>query len=58
MPGHIVTEKYTVTISGKPKGQYWLAIQLFDIKAKKPVEIGLSEDLKLDHYFFIKKLTF
>jgi hypothetical protein len=58
MPGVVSTEKYTVTLSGKPKGEYSLAIQLFDTKWKTPVEIGLSEDLKLKQYFIIKKLTF
>jgi hypothetical protein len=58
MPGNTSTEKYTVTLSGKPKGEYWLAIQLFDTKSEKPVEIGLTENLKNNGYFLIKKLTF
>jgi len=56
MPGRISTEKYTVTLSGKPKGEYWLAIQLFDTKSGKPVEIGLTEELKNNGYFLIQKL--
>ena len=58
MPGRHSTEKYTVTLSGKPKGEYWLAIQLFDIKSEKPVEIGLTENLKHSGYFLIQKITF
>lgn len=58
MPGHTSTEKYTVSLSGKPKGEYWLAIQLFDKKSEKPVEIGLTENLKDNGYFLIQKLTF
>lgn len=58
MPGHITTEKYTVTLSGKPEGDYWLAIQLFDIKTETPVEIGLTTDIKRSGYFLIQKLTF
>ena len=58
MPGQTSIEKYTVTLSGKPKGEYWLAIQLFDTKSEKPVEIGLTENLKNNGYFLIQKLTF
>jgi len=58
LPGNISTEKYTVTLSGKPKGECWLAIQLFDKKSEKPVEIGLTENLKNNGYFLIQKLTF
>ena len=58
MPGRTSTEKYTATLSGKPKGEYWLAIQLFDTKSEKPVEIGLTENLKNNGYFLIQKLTF
>jgi hypothetical protein len=58
MPVQISTEKYTAILSGKPKGEYWLAIQLFDTKSEKPVEIGLTENLKNNGYFLIQKLTF
>jgi hypothetical protein len=58
MPGNTSTEKYMVTLSGKPKGEYWLAIQLFDTRSEKPVEIGLTENLKNNGYFLIQKLTF
>ena len=58
MPGNTSTEKYMVTLSGKPKGEYWLAIQLFDTRSEKPVEIGLTENLKNNGYFLILKLTF
>jgi hypothetical protein len=58
MPGYTLTEKYTVPLSVKPKGEYWLAIQLFDNKSEKPVEIGLTTDLKRNEYFLIQKLTY
>jgi hypothetical protein len=58
MPGQIKVEKYSVKLSEKPKGNYKLAIQLFDLKSGKPVEIGLSEDLKDNGYFLLQKLTF
>jgi hypothetical protein len=58
MPGNNSTEKYTVTLSGKPKGECWLSIQLFDKKSEKAVEIGLTENLKNNGYFLIQKLTF
>ena len=58
MPGQASVEKYTVKISTKPKGEYWLAIQLFDSKSEKPVDIGLTENLKNNGYFLIQKLNF
>ena len=58
MPVHTSTEKYTLTLSVKPKGEYWLAIQLFDKKSETPVEVGLTENLKNNGYFLIQKLTF
>ena len=57
-PGQTSTEKYTIKLSGKPKGEYWLAIQLFDKKSSKPVEIGLTTDIKQSEYFLIQKLKF
>ena len=58
VPNQTSIEKYTGTLSGKPKGEYWLAIQLFDTKSEKPVEIGLKENLTNNGYFLIQKLTF
>jgi len=58
MPGHTTTEKYTVTLSGKLEGEYWLAVQLFDEESEKPVEIGLTTDIKRNGYFLIQKITF
>jgi len=58
MPGVVSTEKCTVTLSGKPKGKYSLAIQLFDTKWETPVDIGLMEELKNNGYYLIQKLTF
>jgi hypothetical protein len=58
MPGQAFSEKYSALLKVKPKGEFWLAIQLFDTKTEKPVEIGLEENLKKDDYFLIQKLTF
>jgi len=58
MPEQVTTEKYTVTLSAKPKGEYWLAIQLFDLKSGKPVEIGLSTNIKADNYFKVQNIVF
>ncbi len=58
MSGEVSTETYTITLAQKPKGEYTLAIQLFDKKWEKPVEIGLSENLKDKQYFLIQKIAF
>jgi hypothetical protein len=58
MPGQVSIEKYAASLTGNPKGEYWLAIQLFDTKSGNPVEIGLAEKLKNSGYFLIQKLTF
>jgi hypothetical protein len=57
MPGQVSTEKYSVKLSGKPKGEYWLAIQLFDKKSEQTVEIGLTTNIKQGEYFLLQKLT-
>lgn len=58
MPDMVSTEKYTVTLTEKPKGDYWLAIQLFDERTETPVEIGLKNDLKRNDHFILQKITF
>jgi len=58
MPGQTTVEKYSVKLPEKPKGKYKLAIQLFDLKSGKPVEIGLSTDLKVDDYFKVQNIDF
>jgi len=58
MPGVVSTEKYTVRLCGKLKGKYSLAIQLFDIKSERPVEIGLSTGIKIENYFIIQSLLY
>lgn len=58
MPGVVSIEKYTVTLSGKPKGEYSLAIQLFDTKWETPVEIGLTTDIKVADYFNVQNISF
>jgi hypothetical protein len=58
MPGLISIEKYTITLSGNPKGEYSLAIQLFDTKWGTPVEIGLTTDIKVENYFKVQNIRF
>jgi hypothetical protein len=58
MPGQFSTEKYTASLSGNPKGDYLLAIQLYDEKSETPVEIGLSTILKADDYFNVQEISF
>lgn len=58
MPGQTTVEKYTAKLSEEPKGKYSLAIQLFDSKSGKPVEIGLSADLEVEKYFIVQNLSF
>jgi len=58
MPGEVSTKEYKVSLSQEPKGEYWLAIQLYDIVSEKPVDIGLSLDIKRDGYFLIQKHKF
>jgi hypothetical protein len=58
MPDQNITEKYTIELSERPKGEYWLAIQLFDLKSGKPVEIGLSTDIKVEDYFNVQNISF
>ncbi|MDZ7608792.1 MAG: hypothetical protein U5K79_25130 [Cyclobacteriaceae bacterium] len=58
MPDQVSVEKYTANLPIKPKGTYRFAIQLFDPNSGKPVEIGLSNDLKHDHYFVVQALRF
>jgi len=58
MPNTISTATYSIDLPVKPKGEYSLAIQLFDTKSEEPVEIGLTENLKNNGYFIIQKITF
>jgi hypothetical protein len=58
MPNQISKKNYTVALSMKPKGEYWLAIQLFDKKSKRPIDIGLTTNRKERDYFLIQQLTF
>ena len=58
MPGQCFIERYTASLSDKPKGNYWLAIQLYDKRSEKPVEIGITIDMEQDGYFRIQNLSF
>lgn len=58
LPGKTAAENYSVKLSDKPKGSYTLAIQLYDTKSNRPVEIGLSEKVKVENYFKLSKVNF
>lgn len=58
MPDQTVLEQYIVSLPVEPEGKFQLAIQLFDQKSGKPVEIGLNNDIKKEQYFVIQSLSF
>ena len=58
MPNKIAPNKYSVSIGANLKGDYELAIQLFDDASQKPVEIGLKLNSKKDNYFVLQNLKF
>lgn len=57
MPGEITKEAYQIELLQKPGGKYIFAVQLFDKKSGKPVEIGLSKELKENEFFTIAQVT-
>lgn len=58
MPGQAVQEKYKIKLAQKLKGNYHLAIQLYDTKSGIPVEIGLSESIEEEGFFLIAVMSF
>jgi hypothetical protein len=58
LPGKTVTENYLAKLPEKPKGNYTLAIQLFDPMSNRLVEIGLSEKMKVENYFKLARVNF
>jgi hypothetical protein len=58
MPGKTASKNYSVKLPENLKGNYTLAIQLYDPKSNRPVEIGLSEKLKVDNFFKLTKVNF
>jgi Beta-galactosidase len=58
MPETLVTQNYTTQIVQSIKGNYWLAIQLYDALTKKNVEIGLSTELNKNNYYIIQQIKF
>jgi hypothetical protein len=58
MPDEVSTENYDVELPRNLKGRYKLAVQLFDAKSERPVEIGLSTDTKEDGYFILNEFIF
>ncbi len=59
MPGEVYKQNYEAQLSEKLKGKYNFNIQLFDVKSNRPVEIGLTEDLKnKDGYFTLTEFIY
>jgi hypothetical protein len=58
MPGELSIAKYNTKLPNRPNGEYWLAIQIFDSKSNRPVDLGMMEEFKQDNYFLIQKITF
>jgi hypothetical protein len=52
-------EAYSIDLKEKLKGRYSLAIQLFDTRSGRPVELGLKEQLRdSEDYYFISDVVF
>jgi hypothetical protein len=59
LPDKSYTESYSTEIKGKLKGTYSLAIQLFDARSGRPVEIGLKEQERdSEGYYLISNIKF
>jgi len=58
MPMQKTAKKYKALLPTIPKGDYKLAIQLFDEDLEVPIEIGLTTDIKDNDYFMIQNLSF
>lgn len=59
LPEMTFTESYSTTFKEKLKGTYTFSVQLFDTKSGKPVEIGLSDQLRdTEGYYQITSITF
>ena len=59
MPGEIISEFYTINLNNQLKGRYKLAIQLFDEKSGRHVEIGLKEEtIDNQGYYLIGEFLF
>jgi hypothetical protein len=58
MPAQISKEKYIVLIPEGLKGTYHLAIQLYDKKSDKPVEIGLNTAVKQMEFYLLQTIEF
>ncbi|MFW5831876.1 MAG: hypothetical protein ACOCVA_06470 [Prolixibacteraceae bacterium] len=58
MPGETYMERYSVVLNEKPKGNYQLAIQVFDQKSNRIVDLGLAQAVKKDDFFLLQKIQF
>jgi len=59
LPDVPYTESYSTDIKGKLKGKYRFAVQLYDTRSGKPVELGLKEQLRdSEGYYVISDIEF
>jgi hypothetical protein len=59
LPDVPYNEVYSTDLKEKLKGRYSLAIQLFDTRSERPVELGLKEQLRdSDGYYIISDVKF
>ena len=58
MPEELSSMKYKAKLLEKPKGEYSVAIQLFDTKSQRPVDIGLDNSLKQENFFVLQTIKF
>ena len=59
LPGKTSAENYSAGLNGKLKGKYNLAIMLFDSRSERPVEIGLTEQLRdPEGFYMISEIEF
>jgi hypothetical protein len=59
LPGMPYNEAYSTDLKDKLKGRYSLAIQLFDTRTGRIVELGLKEQLRdSEGYYFISDIKF
>lgn len=59
LPGEAVGETYKLAPENKLKGKYKVAVQLFDPKSNRPVEIGLKSSFRnSDGYYILTEIEF
>lgn len=56
LPGELSTVDYQVSLPGNLEGEYKLAIQLFDKKSGRPVDIGVKKECTEDGFFILHQI--